>query len=562
MTRLAALALAALLSTSASVQADPQAELALARQVKAAAVEHAYKICLAGQETVREVNLLTRISTAVRSLLQGLSFSERQRVIRGAIDAPASVRVTADAKVRACLERQTPAIEQNLMDQLRRGVAASAGSGGYPGAIDVTFTYDRNQSLDPRLYSENLRINLAEAGRRPFSMNVASQSRPDGSPYFVYTYFPFPSRRVEGTISAKPVNSRLTADQVPRARICFERIPNPRPPPPRNDMFKCREGAVCQPAGGSRGWLRACQPRPAAAVKHGMQFALLAPIGLAAFQAAATSVRRWVTPSIDTLAEREGEPVGWSYFKLRTNAFQQPEINAIEFGLAVNGIPVDEDGLAPEERPEPNDPSAPFDRLFALQTLDFEGRMGGCDSVSVTLTPRYEDGHRGPPRTFELSYAALRDQPARTVRSGGATLTWSATVIRPAREWRHWAFVQSYPFQYPNPDSQQQAVRRVEADKEWLDAAGLKFRGAVVRGVIRPPLSIKQGRGAYGLAIGLVQPSGQVRFTFSEQDARAIGAWMVGRRQTSDRARRVIDPRPYLYQAPSGGVTPGGICST
>ena len=562
MTRRAALALAALLSTAASAQVDAQADLALARKVKSAAVEQAYKICLAGQETVRQVNLLTRISTAVRSLLHGLSFSDRRRVIRGAIDAPGSVRVIADREVRACLERQTPVIEQSFIAQLRRDGSTAAGSGGYPGAIDVLFTYDRNQSLDARLYSENLRINLGEPGRPPFSLNVASQYRPDGSPFFVYTYFPFPSRRVEGTISAKPVNSRLTADQVPRARICFERVPRPPSPAPKKDIFKCREGAVCQPAGGSRGWLQACNPGPVAARRNGTQLASLGPMNLATFQAATTPIRRWVTPSIDTLAEREGEPVGWSYFKLRTDAFQQPGISAIEFGLAVNGIPVDEDGLAPEERPEPNDPSAPFDLLFALQTLNFEGRKAGCDTVSVTLTPRYEDGHRGAPRTFELSYAALRDQPARTERSAGATLNWRATFIRPAREWRHWAFVQSYTFQYGNRDSQQRAVLRAEADKEWLDAAEFNFRGYPVRGVIRTPLTIREGRGSYGLAIGLLQPSGQVRFTFSEQDARAIGAWMIGHRQSSDLAKRVIHPDPYLFQSPSGGVTPAGICNS
>jgi hypothetical protein len=561
---MSALVATALVSTAAPAQqAGSQANFELAVKVKKAAADLAYRRCLAGQETIHEVNLLGRISTAVQSMLKGLSFSDRQRVIRGAIDAPASVRLTADRDVRACLERQTPAIEQSLMAELRRDGSTGAGTGGYPGAIDVLFTYNRKESLDPRLYSDNLRINLSEAGRRPFSMNVASQSRPDGSPYFVYTYFPFPSRRVEGTISAKPVNSRLTGDQVPRARVCFERVPKPPPPPPKNDLFKCLEGGTCQPSGASRGWLQPCAAgHPIAARAKGTQFASIVPLSGADVQAITAPVRRWVTPSIDTLAEREGEAVGWSYFKLRTSAFQDPGINAVEVGLAVNGIPVDEDGLAPEERPEPNDSSAPFDLLFPLQTLGLEGRRGGCDTVSVALTPLFADGRRGAPRVFDLSYAALRDQPPREEQSGGATLTWSATVVRPAREWRHWAFIKSYPFQYPDPISQQAAVRSAEADKEWLDGASLTYQGAQVRGVIRPPLSIKQDRASYGLAVGLLQSNGQVRFTFSEQDARTIGQWMVAQRQSGPRAQQVIDAKPYLYQAPSGGITPAGICNS
>ena len=82
-----------------------------------------------------------------------------------------------------------------------------------------------------------------------------------------------------------------------------------------------------------------------------------------------------------------------------------------------------------------------------------------------------------------------------------------------------------------------------------------------MRGVIRPPLTLTKGKGYYGFAVGLVQPTGQVRFTFSEAKARAIGAWMIKQRGSA-RAKQIIDAAPYLFQARSGGVTPAGICTS
>ena len=558
------LALTALFAGDASAQSlSTNATYELAIRVRNDAADLAYRRCVAGQETTREasVDFRAKILSLVRTLTGGLAFSDRQRVTRGAIDAPASVRVELDSRIRACLLQLTPVIENQLLVIAREKIASGTGLGGYPPAIEVRFTYRRTASLDPARYHDNLRVSLTEGGRARPSVNVANQSESDGSPFFFYPYVPFPLQRVQGTISAKPLNSRLTADQVPRARICFERVPAPPPPPHGPDIFACTEGGTCRPAGATRGWLRTC---PGTAQLNlgtsGRQFASLSLAGMQSLEFNDAAQRRWVTPSVDTLVERPSEEVGWSYFKLRTDAFRQPEIGTVEVALAVNGVPVDEDGLSPGERPEPNDPSLPFDLMFALQTLNFEGRHGGCDIVSVNLTPLFTDGRRGKPLAVDLSYVALRDQPERIEKSAGAELAWSARVIRPIREWRHWAFIGSYAFRYANAGSQRAAVDRVEADKIWLDRQNWSYRGATIRGVIRPPLTVRDGAASYGLSVGLVQPSGQVRFTFSEAKARAIGRWMITQRSSSVQAGKIIQSTPYLFQAPSGGVTPAGIC--
>lgn len=543
--------IAALLAfaTPAHALTDQQA-YALALKVKNDATNVAYQRCLASTEEVRQRGFTFNIAALIEALTGGLSLNERKRVARGAFDLPATVRVTADAHVRACVTNLAPQIEQQLLRSSQAVPPPARAANALPNVIDLRFTYRRSASLDRRRFGDTVRLNLQEGGA-VVSENLAPQSAQDGRPFFHHVYYPYPSARVTGVVAPSPLDSRLTADQTPSARFCLER---PTPLPRQRveyDDFECVEGGACKPSSRSTGWLRQCRA-PSAWLRE------LSPFTPAHAQPAPR--RRWVTPSLDTLAARAPDGVGWSYFKLRTDSFRWPEVRAVEVGLAVNGVAVEEDGLTPAERPAPNDPSAPFDYLFALQTLDFQGREGGCDRVSVTLTPRLADGTRGRRLSFDLMYAALRDQPPRTEQAGDARLQWSATVIRPVREWRHWAIVHSYAFAYRDEASRDQAVQRAEADRRWLDQAGLVYQGAPVRGVVRPPMTVRNGRAAYGLAVGLAQPTGQIRFTFSEGEARQLGDWLVAHRAGSPAAAQVIDPQRYTYQAPSGAVTPPGVC--
>ena len=549
-----ACALALLLAAASTVAGaapltDAQA-LAMAVKIKTTATDIAYGRCLASTEVTRQSGFSLNVHDVIANLTAGLSFGDRKRVTRSAFDLPASVRVVADDHVRDCMGRTAPVIERELLAASRR-TADAAPARGVPGAIDVRFTYRRTASLDRRRFDDTVRLNLQEGGSF-IDEHLAAQSASDGSPYFHYRYYPYPSARVVGVIAPAPLDSRLTSAQLPRAKLCLERPSRLPASVTEFDMFDCVEGADCKPSPQSTGWLRRC----AVPISWWRE---LSPISVA--HAQPMPERHWVTPSLDTLSARPETGVGYSYFKLRTEAFRRPDIRAVEVGLSVNGVPIDEDGLRPEERPAPNDPGAPYDYLFALETLDLQGAVGGCDRVSVSLTPRLADGSSGTARRFDLMYAALRDQPTRSERDGADQLQWSATVIRPVREWRHWAFVHSYGYRFGDEASRRAAVARVTADKQWMDTQRLVYGGAAIRGVVRPPLTVRNGQAFYGLAAGLLQPTGQIRFTFSEPDARTLGGWMVARRGVSAEAGRVIAPQPYLYQAPSGGVTPPGVCA-
>ncbi|HKX35458.1 MAG TPA: hypothetical protein VJM79_02175 [Rhizorhapis sp.] len=191
-----------------------QQSLDLAVKIKTKVNDLAYAQCLASTDESRQSAISLNTAGLIKSLTGSLSLNDRKRVIRGAIDAPAAIRPVMDAHIRDCLQRRTPRIEQDLLtlaQQLQQPIAAAA---GVPSVVALHFTYRRQASLDPRRYSENVRLNLHESAT-VINRNLAPQSEADSSPWFEHVYHPYPSGRVEGTITATPLNSRLTADQPP-----------------------------------------------------------------------------------------------------------------------------------------------------------------------------------------------------------------------------------------------------------------------------------------------------------------------------------------------------------
>jgi hypothetical protein len=226
----------------------------------------------------------------------------------------------------------------------------------------------------------------------------------------------------------------------------------------------------------------------------------------------------------------------------------------VEVDVRVNGTRVEQDGLPPAMRPVANDPTQPFTHSFALQSLDFQGLNGGCDDISVGLTPIYANGRKGEPSQVTLSYAALRDVEERKVPFAGDTLAWHASYVTPAREWRHYPVDQA--------KSAAAAAAAAEADRRWLDEQGFSYEGQRVLGVVRPPRTVRNGIAAFGLAAGLLQPTGQIRLTFPFDDAQSVADFMIKQRSRSDTASRVIESERYIFQAVGGYRTVKGVCGT
>jgi len=91
------------------------------------------------------------------------------------------------------------------------------------------------------------------------------------------------------------------------------------------------------------------------------------------------------------------------------------------------------------------------------------------------------------------------------------------------------------------------ACRCVSNSRDAFSALGLVYndgeRGYPVVGILRPPLT----GNSFGLALGLVQPTGQIRFTFPKPVAESLKAFARAARQRNAAARNLIDENPALF---------------
>ncbi|MGL6109893.1 MAG: toll/interleukin-1 receptor domain-containing protein, partial [Rubrivivax sp.] len=388
-----------------------------------------------------------------------------------------------------------------------------------PNPVQLRFSYkpvaDAKVALD-----DTLRVNLQTRRRIVDGERLAQQP---GGFYSYNTAYPAEDERILGTLMRELRASSLVAPPAP-ARFCLKRPPALEPSTDQHVHLDCDESNSCKLHFPSPKWLEPC---PVEELKTSRSFSLW-PLAFAA-----DTQRRWSVPSAKTLAAHKGQMkgVGYTLVSIETDAMRDPAIIGVEVEVRVNGVPVLEDGLPAALRPVPNDPSQPFRHSYALESLDFEGAQAGCEAIVLTLRPRLSSGKTGEAASVTLPYVALRDAPGKSVPFGKGTLTWSAKYVIPASEWSHEAFIGSVTYAASGGDAAAATARaRAVALKQAFDRLGLKHASRPLVAVIRPPLTLTGDTLAFGLTAGVVQPSGQVRFTFSPQDANAIGDAMLAAR--------------------------------
>lgn len=560
--RVLVLGLIILSTLPTSAQSDSQAAvLANYENLLKTTVQAAERACLSNVSTQESKKLVFSWSAVLSRISSSVNLQKKAEEIRGAsLFLPAEAQMIENDSIRTCINAKiTPIFAMaNVVFQ------PSIGNTAWPDPIDFRFNFVRGPSGNSKAYTEFLRTDLqTHAG--PISDRLVIQD-PQGLHYFdLRLGYPLPNETISGTIVAERAStSTLTSTSPSITKICFQRPSNmPTGQLAKFDLFKCVEGMACEGSALATGWLKACGTSPAA--RH----AGLLPHILTEVYAAEqdrtdglhSTLPYWSVPSVRALANGNPEGVGYTIFDLETNLFQHTEITGVEVEIVVNGIPVREDGLTPDLRPTPNRPGQPFVHRFALQTLNFEGARGGCDKIEVALRPINVNGNKGAAQSVTLSYVALRDVAPHVEMVGNSELKWSAAYITPKREWRNIPEVNSYSYSTRDPATQRKVVERAEADKAWLDNLELMFQGQKVVGVLRPARTVSpSGIAAYGLAAGLLQANGQVRFTFSDGEARQLSAFMIARRGKLPRASQVINSQPYIFQAIGGSHTPPGAC--
>lgn len=440
--------------------------------------------------------------------------------------------------------------------------AAGQPLGGLPGRqpevpnpVQLRFSYQPAGSAQVTL-DDTLRVNMKTARRVVDGERLAQQ--PSG--YYSYnTGYPDGSEQLQGTLARELRRSSLL-ETPGAARFCLKRPATLEPSSDQHVHLDCVENDACKLHFPSPKWLELCAADTPKTTRL---------FGLMPLAHAADTTRRWSVPSAKTLAAHAGElkGVGYTLFNLDTDVFRDPAVIGVEVDVRVNGVAILEDGLAPSLRPVPNDPAKPFRHSFALESLDFEGAQAGCEAIVLTLRAVLAGGKTATaPSVATLPYVALRDAPAQSVALGKGTLNWSARYVVPADEWSHEAFITSVGYAASAGETAAASARqRAVQLKRDFDRLGLRFQGRPLVAVIRPPLTLSGDRLAYGVTAGVVQPSGQVRFTFSAQEAHAIGDTMLAARAASAPAKRVIDAQKYVYKVAGtrerrDTPSPAGVC--
>lgn len=519
-----------------------------------ALIQAANTACVSNSEVENAAKVGTELNLLVDKIKGEGGITEyRKKHIGADKTLPAELQPPENEKIRQCMSTYMPGIFKAIGIEMPPQQDSAA---KVPNPLQLRFSYLTPSQAKVAVY-DTLRINL-QTPRRVFDSEKLA--RQDAGHYSYNTAYPGDGEEVHGTLVRDLAATSQDAPPAP-TKFCLRR---PAPLQPSDDNYMhldCTEAASCTLHDPSPKWLEVCVAAPKKTASRGF--------GWLPEAVAAEAPRRWSVPSAQTLAAHKERlsGVGYTLFSVETDAFRDPAVIGVEVGIRVNGLQVDEDGLTPELRPVPNVAGKPFTHRFALESLDFEGAHAGCEAIVLTLTPRLAGGKTGEPLVATLPYVALRDKAKEAVPLGGkGTLAWEARYVIPPDEWSHEAFITSVTYSTAGGDEVAAAAReKAGALKAAFDKFELSYKGRPLVAVIRPPLTQTGTQLSYGLAAGVVQPSGQVRFTFSNADASAIGKALLDARAATPGAQRVIDRKEYIYKAAGnparqGTPTPPGVC--
>jgi hypothetical protein len=423
-----------------------------------------------------------------------------------------------------------------------------------PPMIELKFTLDPPTANDPNLSKDQIYFLL----RSPSSNGRRKISRQDDG-FYVPDKVAMPRENpvLHAFFVRSSVNSQLVSAELPQTVICLRRSTSrPKIKSPGEAILRCKEGdRPCDKFDQTDpGWFEVSndcpnqsKPRSPAGLRRKTRFASLFAIDATAAPASPT----WIVPSLETLIEqkdRNQSRDGFTTFTIAAAAGTKIDADAVSLDLRVNDTPILIEGLPADLQPHPLQAGESLKLTFGLQNLNFDGRYSGCDRIEAKLL-FYKNGEVvGEPVVLPLYYAALRDAAPAEIATGQGKFTWSATytVVRehdakgPAQsDWR--VFLTSLP---------RKDLNRLQKMREDIARLGLVFtrdgENYPIVAVVRPPL---QGD-AFGLALGMVQPTGQIRFTFGKNEANGLLAFALEARLKNPAARNLIAASAYPYEEP------------
>ncbi len=228
----------------------------------------------------------------------------------------------------------------------------------------------------------------------------------------------------------------------------------------------------------------------------------------------------WVVPSLDSLDKvPDLARPGYTRFDVQfTPEGKAREADHYYYAVKVNEQPVYIDGFLPDRIIIPLQ-MGPNWISFALENLNFTGQDNGYENLhlSITFIKGSEVVYR---QELDRKYIALRDAAISTIPTEVGKFEWTGKYVVPKNEDVYEVLVGS---SVCATALDQDCVKRIMNAKRQFDAASLSLHDKPVVVKVRPPL--RPTPVAYGLALGLVLPSRQVKSTFNSTQTDQFCHW-------------------------------------
>jgi hypothetical protein len=482
----------------------------------------AQEACLSGETSNVSVNI--DLSTDYITKFNQNSGVHKDKA-RGAVNyVDDQVRSIVDKDIRECLQKHMPQIQACLL--------GDCSSASLPKDIEFQFTY---QPVHEVPYLEK---KLVAFGLENRTDNRVLIQQP-GKGYYVDSIPLLAQGKKRNAAIFGVVHESYVPDFNENTRFCLSRSAV-TPDAGNYTLYHCKQGEGCLHEATTPKWFEVC-----AAQATGRNY-FMSPLVRTAY---AQDERAWAIPSLKVLQQREDLfGIGYTRFKVEATNAMNTDYDGYFYDIAVNGWKANINGLPGSFRAQPHDFSKPIVMEFGLQNLNFSGVNNGCDEIALTMHFVKDGEQVGTPITLKRSYVALRDARPKEMDADHSHYRWTGKYQRAPKMYDTEVFVssilvdKSLDFQKHRP-AIENAKRDISLMKHNFDALGLSFEGRPLVAVMRPPLT----QLSYGLAIGMVEETQQIRFTYDNATATRLKTFLLDQRARSGAYESTIKPDTFLY---------------
>lgn len=250
----------------------------------------------------------------------------------------------------------------------------------------------------------------------------------------------------------------------------------------------------------------------------------------------------WIAPSLNSLRKMTNrERVGYTVFNIRSEPMAAlAQASILTFEVMANETPVYFDGWPTKYNRVPFNPQKGINIDFALENLNFSGSKGGEDEISILI--EFFDSNDNPiidssgnPKTLlslKRRYVPLRDAEIEKFNFNEIEITWEGKYIVAKNENKYEVMILS---------SFNKTATSYEHKK--LSSAGMVMDGLPIVSILRPP---RDDNNSWGVSVGIVQDTGQIKFTYNKEEAKKMCAFVLEQRKNP--ALRFIREDSFRYE--------------